>query len=73
MNWFFESNRYKHFFGGLMLSFIFTVFFGLGLATGMEFKDYMYKNEWDWIDWGCTAIGSLIGGILNFLVISTYF
>jgi hypothetical protein len=69
MEWFFNSNRYKHFGFALFFSALFSVFFGLGLGTGMEYKDYMYKDEWDWLDWGCTAIGSLIGGIFNFVIV----
>lgn len=69
MNWFLTSNRYKHFLYAIPASFLLTFFFGLGLATGMEFKDKMYGNKWDWIDWICTVCGSIIGGSLQILLI----
>ena len=59
--WFKESNRYKHFLYGIPCGLIATQLFVLGIATGMEFKDYKYKKEWDWIDWLMTNAGGLIG------------
>ena len=34
------SNRGKHFAGGLFCGFCGTILFAVGVATGMEFKDY---------------------------------
>lgn len=59
--WFKESNRDKHFLYAIPCGIIGTQLFVLGLATGMEFKDHMYKKEWDWIDWLMTNAGGLIG------------
>ena len=38
------SNRRKHFLGGIATGFLFTILFTIGIATGMEFKDKLYKN-----------------------------
>ena len=59
--WFKESNRDKHFLYAIPCGLIGTELFVAGLATGMEFKDKLYGNKWDWIDWLMTMTGGLIG------------
>lgn len=59
--WFKESNRDKHFLYAIPCGLIGTELFVAGLATGMEFKDKLYDNKWDWIDWLMTMAGGLIG------------
>lgn len=59
--WFKESNRDKHFFYAIPCGLIGTELFVAGLATGMEFKDKLYGNKWDWTDWLMTMAGGLIG------------
>lgn len=59
--WFKESNRDKHFLYAIPCGLIGTELFVAGLATGMEFKDKLYGNKWDWIDWLMTIAGGLIG------------
>ena len=59
--WFKESNRDKHFLYAIPCGLIGTELFVAGLATGMEFKDKLYGNKWDWIDWLMTMVGGLIG------------
>lgn len=59
--WFKESNRNKHFLYAIPCGLIGTELFVAGLATGMEFKDKLYGNKWDWIDWLMTMAGGLIG------------
>lgn len=73
MKWFWESNRYKHFFYAIPVGFLLTTIFGAGVATGMEFKDKKQGNSWDWIDWGCTVVGSLVGDLLRTLCIFAIF
>jgi hypothetical protein len=41
----------------------------IGLAAGMEFKDRMYGNKWDWLDFIATILGGIIGQSLQFFVI----
>lgn len=59
--WFKESNRDKHFLYAIPCGLIGTELFVAGIATGMEFKDKLYGNKWDWIDWLMTMVGGLIG------------
>ncbi|MBO6232511.1 MAG: hypothetical protein J6N78_00360 [Clostridia bacterium] len=66
--WFIESNRYKHFLYAMPIGMIFSWLCALGLASGMEFKDKMYGNKWDWLDWLCTVIGGIIGNLISVLV-----
>lgn len=56
-----ESNRDKHFLYAIPCGLIGTELFVAGIATGMEFKDKLYGNKWDWIDWLMTMAGGLIG------------
>lgn len=64
-----ESNRPKHFVGGVFSAFVGTILFTAGLAIGMEFKDKMYGNKFDWLDIAATMIGGLVGQLLMVLVI----
>ena len=69
MNWFLESNRWKHFLYAVPVGFVFTILCVLGLATGMEFKDKLYGGEYDWIDWSLTMLGGIIGQAMQLFVI----
>lgn len=69
MSWFTESNRQKHFFYAIPIGLIFTILCGLGVASGMEFKDKQWGGKWDWIDWTMTMIGSFIGQLIQLLII----
>nr|DAU11624.1 MAG TPA: putative periplasmic lipoprotein [Bacteriophage sp.] len=33
----------------------------MGVASGMEFKDKEYGNQWDWLDWAATILGGMVG------------
>lgn len=59
--WFKESNRSKHFFCAIPCGLIGTILFAAGIATGMEFKDKLYGNKFDWTDWSMTMLGGLVG------------
>lgn len=59
--WITESNRPKHFYGGILSAMIGTILFTAGLAIGMEFKDKQYGNRFDWLDVAATTIGGVIG------------
>lgn len=69
MNWFLESNRYKHFLYAIPCGFL-TILFVLGLAIGMEFKDIQWGGKWDWLDFFCTFAGGLVGHILLILLLN---
>lgn len=78
MSWFTTSNRWKHFVLGMLEGFVLTTLFAAGTATGMEVKDCHYDvanackpiykwtfRRWDWLDWGCTVVGGLIGDAIK--------
>lgn len=69
MSWITKSNRQKHFLYAIPVAFLFTFLFGAGLAFGMEFKDKEYGNVFDWLDILATLLGSLVGQILQILLI----
>ena len=60
-NPFLESNRWKHFLYAIPIGLLLTIFCAIGVAGGMEFKDKEYGNKWDWLDFGFTVLGGLIG------------
>ena len=47
----------------------FNVGLDIGVASGLEYKDYLYGNKWDWLDWIATLIGGLVGQVLQLLFI----
>ena len=67
--WLTESNRQKHFLYAIPIGFLFTVLCVLGVASGLEFKDKQYGNQWDWLDWSATMLGGLVGQLLQIIVI----
>lgn len=81
MSWFTESNRWKHFVLGTPEGFI-SLMLAIGVASGMEVKDCHYDpinankpiykwsfRRWDWLDWGCTVAGGMIGKIISTAII----
>ena len=69
MNKFLESNRWKHFLYAIPIGLILTILCVIGVAGGMEFKDKMYGNSWDWYDFGYAILGGAIGQILQAILI----
>lgn len=68
-NWLKESNRWKHLVGGIGLGLISNDLYcaslvGVGIASALEFKDKAHGGSWDWIDWGLTVLGTLIGHLV---------
>jgi hypothetical protein len=76
-----KHDKNGNFLLGLILSFLFTFFCGLGVALGLKLKDIQYQNPeivpWEWDDWSSwnwkeflsTVQGSLIGQGLQILII----
>ena len=67
--WLTESNRQKHFLYAIPIGFLFTILCVLGVASGMEFKDKEYGNQWDWLDWTATMLGGLVGQLIQIIMI----
>ena len=67
--WLTESNRQKHFLYAIPIGLLFTILCVLGVASGMEFKDKQYGNQWDWLDWIATILGGLIGQLIQIIII----
>ena len=69
MSWLNESNRMKHFVYAIPCAIIAGITFVVGLAIGMEFKDYEYSNKFDWLDVIATILGGIIGQIIQILIL----
>ena len=69
--WILESNRPKHFIGGMVLAVVLTVLCALGCAGGMEFKDRQWGGKWDWLDFAATCLGGMVGQALQIVIILT--
>lgn len=67
--WLTESNRQKHFLYAIPVGFLFTILCVLGVASGLEFKDKQYGNQWDWLDWYATMLGGFVGQLIQILII----
>ena len=67
--WLTESNRQKHFLYAIPIGLVFTILCVLGVASGMEFKDKEYGNQWDWLDWIATMLGGLVGQLIQIIII----
>lgn len=67
--WLKESNRQKHFLYAIPIGLVFTILCVLGVASGMEFKDKEYGNQWDWLDWTATILGGLVGQLIQIIII----
>lgn len=74
IEWLTKSNRWKHLCGGLALGVVadgwyMAAVLGAGVGGAMEFKDYQWGGNPDWIDAALTLAGTLTGyGIRNLIV-----
>lgn len=57
--WLTKSNRMKHFLYAILCGVILNNRFVCSLAAGIEFKDKMYSDKWDWLDILATLLGAL--------------
>lgn len=68
--WLRESNRSKHIVGGIVIGFgadstYCAAYAGAGVAGALELKDKLWGGEWDWIDFGCTLAGVVVGRLIR--------
>lgn len=71
--WLGASNRYKHFVGGVVIglganSTYCAAYAGVGVAAALELKDELWGGKWDWIDFGCTVAGVVVGRLIRWAV-----
>ena len=67
--WLKESDRPKYFLYAIPIGLVFTILCILGVASGMEFKDKEYDNQWDWLDWMATMLGGMVGQLIQIFII----
>lgn len=70
INWLKQSNRWKHLLYGFLVALIAGFAFTCGAATGMEFKDRAWGGKWDWIDFGLTVAGALVGAAIRYWILN---
>ena len=63
MSWLKESNRLEHLRYGYITACFLSVLFTIGCAVGMEFKDWKYGGNFDFLDIAATALGGILGQI----------
>lgn len=73
IRWLGASNRYKHFVGGVVIglgadSTYCAAYAGVGVAAALELKDELWGGKWDWIDFGCTVAGVVVGRLTRWAV-----
>jgi len=73
INWLKQSNRWKHLLGGLAIgaganSIYCAAYSGIGVASALELKDYMWGSKFDVIDWTITVAGVAIGQLLRIYI-----
>lgn len=61
LQWWKESNRWKHLLFAVPLGAVCGSHFTTGVGLGMEAKDHLYGTRADFVDFALTAVGGLIG------------
>lgn len=70
IKWIKESNRWKHIIGGFVIglgadSNYCAAYAGCGVAAALELKDKLWGSKWDWIDFGMTLFGVIVGRLIR--------
>lgn len=73
IDWFLESDRWKHLLGGILIGLFANgwycaLYAGIGVAGAMELKDYLWGGKPDWVDFLLTVAGVNIGFGVRFLI-----
>lgn len=73
ITWLKTSNRWKHLVGGILIGFgadsnYCAAYAGIGVAATLELKDKLWGGKWDWIDFGLTIGGVVIGRLIRIAV-----
>lgn len=64
-----DKKHWQQFGWAIPIGLLLTILCVLGVASGMEWKDYRYGNRWDWSDWTCTMLGGAAGQVLQLVII----
>lgn len=72
-DWLKQSNRYKHLVGGMAIGLMADDWYcaglaGVGIASALEYKDKAHGGAWDWLDWGLTIAGVIVGYGLRWML-----
>lgn len=73
-NWLKQSNRYKHIVGGAIIDVLCNdawcaTLAGAGVASALEYKDKAWGGKWDWVDWGLTVSGVIVGFGVRWMIV----
>lgn len=73
ITWLKTSNRWKHLVGSILIglgadSNYCAAYAGIGVAAALELKDKLWGGKWDWIDFGLTVGGVVVGRSIRILV-----
>ncbi len=73
LDWLKSSNRWKHIVGGAVIGAFsgsdYCALYASALsAASLEYKDKVYGGKWDWVDFGLTIAGAIIGRIIRVLI-----
>lgn len=73
ITWLKTSNRWKHLVGGILIGFgadsnYCAAYAGIGVAATLELKDKQWGGKLDWIDFGLTVGGVVVGRLIRIAV-----
>ena len=73
ITWLKSSNRGRHIVGGVLIGLgaddtYCALYAGVGVAGALELKDKLYGGKWDWVDFGCTMAGVVVGRLIRWAV-----
>lgn len=74
IEWFKGSNRWKHLLGGFGVGLLAdgwycAVYAGTGVGAAMEYKDWAWGGNFDWIDLCLTTAGAVLGQLIRMAVL----
>lgn len=72
-----DSNHYKHLIGGFILgllsnSIYCAILTGSSVAAALEYKDKLWGGKFDWIDLIITLIGTGLGYLIHFYIFQLF-
>ena len=71
--WLKSGNSWKYLVGGLMIGFgaddvYCAAYAGIGVAAALELKNKLWGGTWDWVDFGLTVGGVVVGQTIRMLL-----